>query len=80
METIQFDTGQPGVSEAVIISGPRRGEFITLSDNQVSLSPEEEAFLDSLIADANRMAESARAARVEAEAVLQTLRQFGDTL
>lgn len=79
METIQFETAQPGVSEAVIISGPRRGEFITLSDNQVSLSLEEEAFLDSLIVDTQRMVESARAARVEAEAVLQTLRQMGDT-
>jgi hypothetical protein len=32
-----------------------------------------------LIVDTQRMVESARAARVEAEAVLQTLRQMGDT-
>jgi hypothetical protein len=42
------------------------------------LSAEEEAALDALIADAKRMAESARAARIEAEAVLQTLRQMGE--
>jgi hypothetical protein len=78
METIQPDTISRGVAEAVIISGPRRGEIITLSEGQMSLSAEEEAALDALIADAKRMAESARAARIEAEAVLQTLRQMGE--
>ena len=40
------------------------------------LSPAEEQFLNWLIASAKRMAESAQAARIEAEAVLQTLRQM----
>jgi hypothetical protein len=43
-----------------------------------SLTAEEEEALDTLIAAARSMAESARAARIEAEAVLQTLRQFNE--
>lgn len=62
-------------AEAVIISGPRKGEFITVPNGESELTPEAEALLDSLIADAQRMAESAQAAAAEADALLRDLRQ-----
>ena len=46
----------------------------TSVDDPLSLA--EEQLLNWLIASAKRMAESAQAARIEAEAVLQTLRQM----
>jgi hypothetical protein len=61
--------------EAVIISGTRKGELIQLPDGESELTPAEAALLDTLVADAQRMAESARAAAAEAEALLQELRQ-----
>jgi hypothetical protein len=61
--------------EAVIISGTRKGELIQLPDGELELTPAEAALLDTLVADAQRMAESARAAAAEAEALLQELRQ-----
>ncbi len=49
--------------EAVIISGPRKGELITLANGaEPQLTPEEEAALDFAIEAAGRAAESARAA------------------
>ncbi|MBI3910470.1 MAG: hypothetical protein HY320_05985 [Armatimonadetes bacterium] len=63
-----------GRTEAVIISGPRKGEIITLPSDVWSLTPEEEAALDSLAEGVRRMAEAARAARSEAEALLEELR------
>ncbi len=60
-------------AEAVIISGPRKGEFITVPNGESELTPEAEAVLDSLIADAQHMAESARAAAAEADLLLQEL-------
>jgi hypothetical protein len=61
--------------EAVIISGARKGELIRLSEDEPELTPGEAALLDGLTCDAQRMAESARAAVAEAEALLQDLRQ-----
>jgi hypothetical protein len=61
--------------EAVIISGERKGEIITVRNGDVELSAEAQALLDSVVADAQRVAESARAAAAEAEALLQELRQ-----
>ena len=60
--------------EAIIVSGPRKGEFIRVDEAELELTPAEAALLDSLTDDAWRMAESARAAAVEAELVLQQLR------
>jgi hypothetical protein len=62
-------------AEAVIISGARKGEFIRVEGGEVDLTPADAALLDSLIEDARRMAESARAAAEEADAVLRELRQ-----
>jgi predicted HTH domain antitoxin len=62
-------------AEAIIISGARKGEFIRVEGGEVDLTPAEAALLDSLTADARRMAESARAAAEEADAVLRELRQ-----
>jgi hypothetical protein len=59
--------------EAIIISGPRKGEFIRVDEAELELTPAEAALLDSLTDDAWRMAESARAAAAEAELVLQQL-------
>jgi hypothetical protein len=61
--------------EAVIISGTRKGELIRLSEDEPELTLAEAALLDELTRDAQRMAESARAAAAEAEALLQDLRQ-----
>ncbi len=61
--------------EAVIISGERKGEFIRIPPGERDLTPAESALLDSLIADAWRVAESARAAAEEADALLHELRR-----
>jgi hypothetical protein len=62
------------IVEAVIISGERKGELIRIPEAERELTPAEAALLDSLIADAWRLAESARAAAAEADALLQELR------
>jgi len=67
----------PAIVEAVIISGPRKGEFIALPQTFDELSPEVEAALTTLMAAVNRMAESAREATAEAKALLLTLREAG---
>jgi hypothetical protein len=72
---MQLET--PATVEAVIISGPRRGEFITLPQAFDQLSPEVEAAVTALVAAANRMAESAKAATAEASALLLALREAG---
>jgi hypothetical protein len=61
--------------EAVIISGARKGQLIRIGEGETELTPAEGACLDALTADAQRMAETARAARMEAEALLQDLRR-----
>lgn len=61
-------------SEAVIISGPRKGEFIRVSDAEPVLTAAEAALLDSLTETAWRIAESARAAAAEADSLLEELR------
>ena len=56
---------QPAIQEsveAVIISGARKGELIRVPEGERGLTPEESSLLDSLVADAWRMAETARAA------------------
>jgi hypothetical protein len=61
--------------EAVIISGPRKGEFIRIDEDEVELTPAEEALLDTVTESARRLAESARAAAAEADLLLQELRE-----
>jgi hypothetical protein len=61
--------------EAVIISGPRKGELITVPKSELELTPDEESLLNSMIADAQRAAESTQAATAEAETLLRELRQ-----
>lgn len=65
--------------EAVIISGPRKGELITLPHTFDDLSPEVEAVVTALVAAANHMAESAKAVTAEAHALLLTLREAGSS-
>ncbi len=64
--------------EAVIISGNRKGEFITVGSDKADsweMTPAGEALLDRLVSDAQRMADNARAAAMEADGLLQDLRQ-----
>jgi hypothetical protein len=63
-----------GYAEAVIISGPRKGEFITVPEGDLELTPAEAAMLDQLVEGAKRLAENARAAAAEANAILAELR------
>lgn len=53
--------------EAVIISGPRKGQFITIKDVDEVITTEEQALLDQAVAAAWQMAESARGTRLAAE-------------
>jgi hypothetical protein len=67
-------------AEAVIISGPRKGEFITVPEDFISgvdeeLSPEIAAALDGLIADAKRLAKSAQAVSAEMDDLLRILKE-----
>jgi hypothetical protein len=66
---------QEEIEEAVIISGARKGLLIRLTDGEPELSSAEEKLLDELIDSARRLAESARAATAEAEALLSELRE-----
>jgi hypothetical protein len=49
-----------GRVEAVIISGPRRGEIVTLPEGDVAFSVQDEALIEEMIASANRMEAIAR--------------------
>ncbi len=64
-----------GYAEAVIISGARKGEFITVPEKDLELTPAEAAMLDRLVEDAKRLAESAREAAAEMDALVAELRQ-----
>jgi hypothetical protein len=75
MSATLADTNTQGLSEAVIISGPRKGEFITVPESEPEPSPAAEALLAALVADANRLAESAKEASAEARELLEVLRQ-----
>ena len=64
--------------EAVIISGPRKGEFVNIDPDKgevLELTPAVEALLDEMVASTWRMAESAKAAVAEAEGMLEDMRQ-----
>jgi hypothetical protein len=62
-------------AEAVIISGPRKGEFITIPERELILTEAEATMLDTMVTDAGRLAETAREAAAEADALLSELRQ-----
>jgi hypothetical protein len=62
--------------EAVIISGPRKGEMIILSGEEPQITPEEQRLLDFAVEQAAQLAESARAAAAEADGLLQDLRRL----
>jgi hypothetical protein len=64
-----------GSAEAVIISGERKGEFISVPEADLELTPAEAAMLDKLVEDAQRLAETAREARTEMDALLAELRE-----
>lgn len=65
--------------EAVIISGPRKGEFLTIAPNGSSDAelpdPRVEAMLEKATKDARRVAETAQAVTAEAAALLQEMRE-----
>ncbi len=64
--------------EAVIISGPRKGEFIRVSpesEEMPELTPAVEELLEQMAVASKRMAENAHAAVVEADGLLQDLRR-----
>jgi hypothetical protein len=75
MATPTATTEEP--AEAIIISGPRKGEFIRVgnTDYEPALSPEADALLDQAVLAARSMAETARSARMEMEALLQEMRE-----
>ena len=65
-----------GVAEAVIISGPRRGQFVTLADETASLDdPAVEAALGNLVTAFEELVQNVRAAADEAEEWRDEVRQ-----
>ena len=68
--------------EAVIISGPRKGELIRVRDREQELTVEEEAAFDALIEAAQKTGAGLRAAREEAEAreARQRVNQLADEI
>jgi hypothetical protein len=74
MENLNSANGASGVVEAVIISGPRKGEFITLPESEEVMTPEIDLALQLCVKQAQHLAESARAAHAEAKSLLSVLR------
>jgi hypothetical protein len=62
------------IVEAVIISGPRKGEIIPLPTDTAELTPAEEAALDEIVESAHRLVENTYAAVAAAEALRDELR------
>lgn len=63
-------------AEAVIISGPRKGEFIAVSSsNEEAIPPEAEALLGEMIGIANRITETLQAMRRDGEAFQDEMRE-----
>jgi hypothetical protein len=64
------------IAEAVIISGPRKGEIIVLDgDGELQVSPQVEAALDFCVKAAARAARSSKALRAESDLLLRDLRE-----
>ena len=63
-------------AEAVIISGPRKGEFIAVSSTgDETITPEAEALVDEMIGIANRITETLQAMRRDGEAFQTEMRE-----
>ncbi len=62
-------------TEAVIVSGPRKGEFITIPDGEPVVTPEAEALLDRMIETANEITETLQRMRRDADAFHVEMRQ-----
>jgi hypothetical protein len=60
--------------EAVIISGPRKGEFVRLDLDLLSAAPEVEAAVEELIGLGRQIAANLAAATGEAKALREQLR------
>lgn len=61
--------------EAIIISGPRKGELICVPDGEPIPTPAEEALLESIVQSADRIAVAARDAAARMDALVQELRE-----
>lgn len=75
MSNTNTETIIPPYAEAVIISGPRKGEFINLTENDEELSPEMEKAFDILLADADRLVATARSTSEKMNSLLQSLQR-----
>jgi hypothetical protein len=64
-------------AEAVIVSGARRGEIVTLSQVDSEITMEAQTALDGVVREARRMSTIAREAADQADLVLQELRAMG---
>ena len=71
---VEMQTQEP--LEAVIISGPRKGEIITVPRQEMELSPAEEAVFDALAADFERVIASMRGFSGEVADLVQELRRI----
>ena len=63
-------------AEAVIISGPRKGEFIAVSGTgDETITPEAEMLLEEMITTANRITETLQVMRRDGEAFQAEMRE-----
>jgi hypothetical protein len=74
MATPTASTEEP--AEAIIISGPRKGEFIRVgvTDHEPALSPEADALLDQMVETARDIAERIQQTTRTAQTTLNKLR------
>ena len=74
-----MSTAQIGVAaepvEAVIISGPRKGEIVRLNSDEIVLTAEEERALDALQAQLDQTVQVAKAAVAELSAAREEYRR-----
>ena len=63
-------------TEAVIISGPRRGQIVELPSQEPQLTAEEEALLDAAVASALRIAAMVKDMSAQAQALAKDLREW----
>lgn len=63
-------------TEAVIVSGPRRGELVTLDNGEAVFTAADEALLASIVDGLERLVEGMRAARLEADGLAADVRQL----
>lgn len=73
MSNTNLEPSIPPFAEAVIISGPRKGEFINLTEHDEEQPPELERALDNLIADADRLVATTKDTSAKMNSLLQSL-------